>query len=1113
MAPYMYGAINETDRGPDRTLHDHGDAEILLRVTMAETAPLASDPVLQALCPLAFHMRRGGSSIVGRAAELDAIGSELASARNGLSAITLEGEPGIGKTRLLLAATELAAAEGFVAVAVAADEELRGPFLLMRSMLSAMTAAEAAAGTPAEDILRRALQALTGRSDAGLETLPADQKLLRQFDLAALALRALASVKPLALFADDIQWADEDSLRALRYAVRTATDSPILLLLSFRPEETALMTEAVTLVADMERMGLIRRRKVGRFTQVETAAFLRQHLGGKVALTSAATIHAQSEGVPFILEELAHAYRDAGMIQQIDGTWTVAKNADRLAPSAVQTLIQRRSNRLPDGTKTSLGEAGVLGRSFSLKDLQAVKSRLGDEMAEGDPHRLADSLAPAVTAGLLNQHEAGAPADYSFTHEQVRQFAMSSLSPPRRRAIHAAIVQMLMDGGEPSVESLPLLALHAAASGDTERTARFSIDAARAALASHAPEEALRAVEVALPLATAPQDRVTLLSVRDDALDMLRRPLDRLEGLAELGALADALGDPMLELAVMLRRAAALRLAGENDRAASLARHVAELAGERGDAPSELEAWLQLGQALVDSELGESFVPAAAEVDLDASQETFERAAALAEELGDEAALAAASRELGCIHIGRVRAWFVEQVKAGRTFPILARAAGGEPVADIVESLPIASNGHAAAAYLQRALELFEKIGDRRGVMSSIIAMAYLNFGPDIHIGSNPAQRIEEIRRLSTRMRSLSKESERAAADAQMAYGVHVFARAKVIPDLAISRGQEAYEAARTLGDLGLEFLAAGGTAMAFLDLGDDDEAERWLALASQAVTASPTPLRVRRLEFWRGLARAAAGDAAGMRAHFEQALRAATEQGRAAGRCEILARMALEAARLGAVQNDDELLALAERWAGEAKELVPFFVGHQPWGAQADAALAEVALARGDLAAAGLAGAAATQSIAEAMREDVYPELLLPTARAVLAGGSDEAKEMVQGFLRILLAFTAIRTVDEEVRARWFKGPIGREWSRLAGPGGDGALAGAAGDGALTSLSEDERRLLGLLTEGMTTKEIAVRMAATEESVRLALQEMFAKIGASSLGEATAFALREGVI
>src|SRR5262249_9112419 len=156
----------------------------------------------------------------------------------------------------------------------------------------------------------------------------------------------------------------------------------------------------------------------------------------EVDAASSATVHAQAEGVPFILEELAHAYRDAGMIQQIDGVWTLARNAERLAPSAVQTPIQRRSGRLPQETKGRLGEAAVRGRSFSLKDIHAIRTRLGDPETDGDDDRMAEALHPAVATGLLVQHQQGAPADYSFAHEQIRQFSLEGLNPPRRRAIH-----------------------------------------------------------------------------------------------------------------------------------------------------------------------------------------------------------------------------------------------------------------------------------------------------------------------------------------------------------------------------------------------------------------------------------------------------------------------------------------------------------------------------------------------------------------------------------------------------------------------------------------------------------------------------------------------------
>ncbi len=104
-------------------------------------------------------------------------------------------------------------------------------------------------------------------------------------------------------------------------------------------------------------------------------------LGGPVDPAGAAVMHAQAEGVPFIVEEMARAYREGGMVQQIDGVWRLAGNAERLVPSAVRTLISRRAAHLPDDTKELLADAAVLGRRFSLEDLREVEARVDGQDA------------------------------------------------------------------------------------------------------------------------------------------------------------------------------------------------------------------------------------------------------------------------------------------------------------------------------------------------------------------------------------------------------------------------------------------------------------------------------------------------------------------------------------------------------------------------------------------------------------------------------------------------------------------------------------------------------------------------------------------------------------
>ena len=81
-----------------------------------------------------------------------------------------------------------------------------------------------------------------------------------------------------------------------------------------------------------------------------------------------------------------------------------------------------------------------------------MRSRL--DQAEAAPGSLADALEPAADAGLLLPQPEGASADYTFTHEQVREFAMAELSQARRRAVHRSVVDLLLEGGDPSPAAL-----------------------------------------------------------------------------------------------------------------------------------------------------------------------------------------------------------------------------------------------------------------------------------------------------------------------------------------------------------------------------------------------------------------------------------------------------------------------------------------------------------------------------------------------------------------------------------------------------------------------------------------------------------------------------------
>ena len=483
------------------------------------------------------------------------------------------------------------------------------------------------------------------------------------------------------------------------------------------------------------------------------------------------------------------------------------------------------------------------------------------------------------------------------------------------------------------------------------------------------------------------------------------------------------------------------------------------------------------------------------------------------------------------IDFARGRAWFAGEVIAGRANELLAMLASGANFEELILASPVGPLFVEATQVLERALGIFERLGDRTGVMSTVIAMAYAQYGPVMHLSSS-ARHLEEIRRVTSRLSELVTESERARLDLQMLFGVHVYSRAKVVPDLALSRGEDAHRAARLQGDRTIEFLAAGGVAMSLLELGDVDGAERWIGLAAAAASMAPSRPRARQLETWRGMARAGAGDAEGMRRHLERAVAMATEGGRASARCEALARLAIEAARLVAAGTSDGSPRRGRRTgpgAGGARRAV----GGAGEGAAAAPARAR-AVGRAGRRRAGHGRPRARRHPGRRHGRRCGPRG--PPGRAPRGrqpgdrhpGGPGPARRGAAGGPGVRPGLPPVDAVQDRpgnggrgdprpmahrarrARARRAGRPDGRA-APAGAPAGEtaGATPGSAAPAAGPSLDDAERRLLQLLTEGRTNAEIAAELDLAEDDVAQRLARLLARLGTSSRAEATSLAFR----
>ncbi len=1002
------------------------------------------------------------------------------------SAVVLEGEAGIGKTRMLEATSEIAALSDppFWVLDVTADEELRGPFLLFRSMLTSPRMAAIAKEAMALEHLDRARDAIGGRgsNDQGLS---AQEQMLRTFDEVASAMLALTNERPLALLFDDLQWADEDSIQLIRYLVRTMSSAPLFLLINIRPYTDSASGGAGKLIADLDRMRVTRTLRVDRLTRLQTRELLSNLLEHPVDDQTLQSLHARSEGVPFFIEEFARAYREADALQLMDGTWTMTKLSGPTVPSSVQSLIERRLAQLPEDCRSLLADAGSLGRRFRLSDLSAVLADLKGEDPVQD-WQLGEDLQHAVDLGLIVEQSEDSGFDFSFSHEQIRETLLDSISRQRQRAIHGAIATKLAaDGG---TENLSMLAYHSMKAGDSETAVSTALEAAQAAIGLSAPEESIRLIDATLPAASKPEDRIAMLRLKDDALDVLDRGMERMANLAEMTALTGAVSSPALEAEVMLRRSSAARAMEDFDTAAGLARSVRASASEAGDQALELQACLELGQGLMQSPIGEAYWPLI-EIDLDTAGEPYQRALEIALATGARSEEAGALRELAVIEAGRVKLAIKAEIDAGaKRYEVFA----------------------AAPAMLSKAKELaeqsfhiYEELGDHRGAMSALISMAYAHVTDPTPRGM--AGRLEHIRALHNSKRGEVTDSRRATEDALMLYSIHMFARTNLQPDLAVERGRQTFEAARAIGDRWLECLAAGGVAMTYVSFGSVDDADAWLDQAAEAAMSVPSTSMARRLEMWRGALCALRGEAEQMTTHFERAAEHAGHKN-LAGRAAAYAALAIESARLGVTTADDALITQAKTAATQTLDSIRPLPGDLPWESVAHAALSVVAQAEGNTEEAAEEARLALSIDGDTHVPD-YLDVLWAAGRTLIAQGEPEADELKQEvFGAFMYAHMSIN--DPDIKSKWFGVPAHRELAEMVGF--EAPETWQEGEMDTVDLSDDDLGLLRELASGFAgaRRSTGNGHGANDEDTAALLT----KLGVESVTEAMEFAIKAGV-
>ncbi|HEX8053513.1 MAG TPA: AAA family ATPase [Thermoleophilaceae bacterium] len=459
----------------------------------------------------------GEVQLLERGRELESLDSLIDGAAAGDGRIALiEGQAGIGKSRLLAEAREHAQSAGMrVLTAKGSELELEFAFGVVRQLFEPslvdaetraawLTGAAAAAG-PVFDAV----------GDAA-EDAPRDGSFAALHGLYWLVVNAAAD-GPVMLALDDLHWVDRPSLRFVAYLARRLEGLPVLIAATLRSAEPGSDPALLGEIANDPSTASVR---PGALSEEGVCRLVRARLADDADSAFCSACHDTTGGNPLLLRQLLSSLESEGVAPESRNA-TVVRD---IGPRAVSRTVLLRLARLSADAAAVARAVAVLGENADVPAAAAL--------AEID-----DRVAAEATADLARAEILRPDPPLAFVHGLVRDAIYHDLPPGERELQHGRAARMLADGGA-SLEQVASHLLTVPRRGD-EWVYDQLVQAARSALRKGAPESAVSYFTRALDEPPPADRRAGLLmelgmaevsTFGPDAATHLRMAHDELEG-------------------------------------------------------------------------------------------------------------------------------------------------------------------------------------------------------------------------------------------------------------------------------------------------------------------------------------------------------------------------------------------------------------------------------------------------------------------------------------------------------------------------------------------------------------------------------------------------------
>ncbi|HVL33734.1 MAG TPA: AAA family ATPase, partial [Actinomycetota bacterium] len=379
------------------------------------------------------HGGANARALLGRDREIGILRSVLDDSTQGrLRIAMIEGDAGIGKSRVLARLASFATADGVSVFGAACLEHERArAFAPLRVALGCVTGAT----DPARVTLASLLSETTVSAGGNLGAVH-----FQAIDGFIDILERESLQTPVLLILDDLQWADPTTLAFLRTAAARLSFVALAIVLSMRPApRDRTLGAALSQLANVGAVDV----PLGPLDEDAVTALVRDATGAEPDARLSRFV-ARAEGNPLYVGEIIDALvRDGGIELRDD----VATLVDGTLPPDLRRTILRRLAFLSDGAVTAIRLGSVLGSTFAPADLAVVMARPASALVE--------PLDECVKAGVLTEDG----STLRFAHDLIRESLYLDMTEGMRAALHRDAARSLAAAGAPPA----LVARHHAA--------------------------------------------------------------------------------------------------------------------------------------------------------------------------------------------------------------------------------------------------------------------------------------------------------------------------------------------------------------------------------------------------------------------------------------------------------------------------------------------------------------------------------------------------------------------------------------------------------------------------------------------------------------------------